>query len=49
MAGVYKRESDKARGKRGKWTAWWINHEGKRTCKAHGTDKAAALRAAAGL
>lgn len=42
MAGVYKRESDKARGKRGKWTAWWINHEGKRTCKAHGTDKAAA-------
>lgn len=42
MAGVYKRESDKARGKRGKWTAWWINHEGKRVCKAHGTDKAAA-------
>jgi integrase len=42
VAGVYKRESDKARGKRGKWTAWWINHEGKRVCKAHGTDKAAA-------
>lgn len=42
MAGVYKRGSDKERGKRGKWTAWWVNHEGKRVCKAHGTDKAAA-------
>jgi integrase len=46
LAGVYKRKSDKARGARGKWTAWWLDAAGKRRTFAGSVDKAATLRAA---
>lgn len=46
MAGVFKRASDKARGKAGKWTAWWIGPDGRRKSRAAYTDKAASLELA---
>jgi hypothetical protein len=30
VAGVYKRKSDRKRGKDGKYTAWWIGEDGKK-------------------
>lgn len=43
MAGVYKRESDKKRGKAGKWTAWYKNKDGKQVNRVAFTDKARSL------
>lgn len=45
VAGVYKRKSDRDR-KGGKWTAWWIDQNGKRRSKAAATDRAASLEIA---
>lgn len=46
MAGVYKRPSDKKRGKSGKWTIWYYGTDGKRHKKVGVTDKAESLRIA---
>lgn len=46
MAGVWMRPSDKARGKRGKWTGWWRDEHGKRRKFAGTTDKAITLKIA---
>lgn len=46
MAGVYKRKSDRARGKAGKYTAWWVDESGKRRVKAAFTDRAKSLELA---
>jgi integrase/recombinase XerD len=46
MAGAYKRKSDKARGKDGKWTGWFINAEGKKEQFVGTTDKATTLELA---
>lgn len=43
MAGVYKRASDKTRGKSGKWTAWWLDDKGKKRSRAAFTDKGKSL------
>src|SRR5687768_3688473 len=40
MAGVFKRKSDRARGKAGKWTCWYVGEDGKRHTRAGFTDKA---------
>ena len=46
MPGVFKRASDKARGKAGKWTCWWIDElKVVRQCAGLG-DKAASLEIA---
>lgn len=46
MAGVYKKPSDKARGKAGKWTAWWVDETGKRKKRVAFTDKSKSLELA---
>jgi integrase len=46
VAGVFKRPSDKARGKAGKWTAWWFGPDGRRRSRAAYTDKAASFELA---
>ncbi|AGA28741.1 tyrosine-type recombinase/integrase [Singulisphaera acidiphila] len=46
MPGVWKRPSDRARGKVGKWTIWWIDEHGKRKRKAAFTDKGKSLELA---
>lgn len=43
MSGVYKRPSDKARGKAGKWSVWYLDASGKRRWRTAYTDKAASL------
>lgn len=46
MAGAYKRSSDKARGKAGKYTIWWIGDDGKRHYQAGTTDRTKSLEIA---
>ncbi len=46
MSGVYKRQSDKARGKRGRWTIWYTAEDGRRTTRAGFTDKKTSLELA---
>lgn len=46
MPGVYKRKSDRARGKAGKWTAWWTGENGKQHSRAAFTDKGQSLELA---
>ena len=46
MAGVFKRKSDKARGKSGKWTCWYYDTDGKRRSCPGTTDKAKSLEIA---
>lgn len=46
MAGVYKRKSDRERGKGGKWVMWWRDAGGKRCRKVGSTDKAKSLEVA---
>lgn len=46
MAGVYKKPSDRARGRAGKWTCWWFDEHGKRRKKAGYTDKGRSLELA---
>jgi integrase/recombinase XerD len=40
MPGAYKRASDRARGKAGKWTIWYIAEDGRKRERAGFTDKA---------
>ena len=49
MASVSKRESDKLRGKAGKWTCYWKGADGKTHSKVGTTDKAESLRIATKL
>jgi integrase/recombinase XerD len=49
VAGVFKKPSDRARGKAGKWTAWWVDERGRRRRRAAFTDRAASLRMAQDL
>ena len=46
MPGVYKRESDRTRGRAGKWTCWWIGADGKRKTCAGTHDKGESERIA---
>lgn len=46
MANVYKRSSDRKRGRSGKWTIAYIGEDGKRRVRAGYTDKAESLRLA---
>lgn len=46
MSSVYKRPSDKARGKAGKWTMCFVGADGKKKQKVGVTDKAESLRIA---
>lgn len=46
MAGVFKRASDKARGKAGKWTGWYLDERGKQRQFSGTTDKATTLEIA---
>ena len=46
MAGVYKRASDRARGKAGKWTMWWSGPDGKKVTRTGTTDKSKSLELA---
>ncbi len=46
MASVYKRESDKARGKAGRWTIVYLDEHGRRKARVGYTDKAESLRLA---
>lgn len=46
MAGVWKRPTDKARGKSGKWSIWYVDGDGRRRTKAGFTDKAKSLELA---
>ncbi len=46
MAGVYKRKTDRARGKSGKWTVWWVGEDGRRRTRPGLTDKAKSLELA---
>lgn len=43
MAGAFRRSSDKARGKSGKWTGWFIGADGRKHQFAGTTDKATTL------
>lgn len=49
MASVYKRESDRKRGRAGKWTCCYLGADGKKKQKAGVTDKAESLRIANAL
>lgn len=44
MAGVYRRGTDKERGKAGRYTAWWLGPDGKRKSRVAYTDRAASLQ-----
>jgi integrase len=46
LAGVFKRPTDKARGKAGKYTAWWYSSDGRRKSRVAYTDRAASLELA---
>ncbi len=46
MAGVYKRATDKARGKAGKWTIWWLDADGRRKYQTATTDRTLSLEMA---
>src|ERR1035437_5693000 len=46
MAGVFKRASDRARGKAGKWTGWWRGEDGKKHMEALFTDRERSLTVA---
>jgi hypothetical protein len=46
VAGVWKRKSDKARGKSGKYIVWWIGEDGRRHTKPGLTDRARSLELA---
>lgn len=46
MAGAYKRKTDRARGKAGKWTGWYTDAEGRQRSFAGFSDKALTLEAA---
>lgn len=46
MAGAYKRASDKARGKAGKYTIWWYGADGKRHYQTGTTDRTKSLEIA---
>lgn len=46
MAGVYRRKGDKARGKAGRWTAWWTDEKDKQRSRVGFTDKALTLELA---
>lgn len=46
MGGVFKRASDKKRGKQGKYTVWWIDAQGKKRSRVGFTDRAASLELA---
>lgn len=46
MAGVYKRQSDKDRGKAGKWSYWFVGEDGKRKYKAGSADRGRTLELA---
>ena len=49
MPGAYKRDSDKARGRMGKWTIWWVDEHGQKRSKVGYTDKANSLELARSL
>ena len=46
MAGAYKRKTDKARGKLGKYTGWYLDAAGEKQTFAGSTDKATTLQMA---
>jgi len=46
MAGVYKRQYSRARGKQGKWTGWYYDERGHRVTFTGTTDKATTLEIA---
>lgn len=46
MAGAFKRKSDKARGKAGKWTGWFFGPDGRKQTFSGTTDKATTLQMA---
>jgi integrase len=46
VAGVYKRASDRARGKSGKWTAWFLGEDGRKHERAAFPDRARSLELA---
>lgn len=46
MPGVFRRKSDKARGKQGKWTLWWRGSDGLTKSRVGFTDRAVSLELA---